>query len=190
MNKLKVVKDFAFQGARISSISASNLEEIGYAAFQNNTLLTSFTFSDKLSKIDSLAFNGCEKLTSFYTAEGKTSGEINDYAKLVDGVLYTYLYNGKLELTSVPQNMDVVNLYVADGTSRIDYYAGNANTHIQRIVLPDGLESIGNYAFYGYNNLKVVEFNSYVAPILECSYISDALLAENDPGYDIIHNQY
>ena len=190
MNKLKVVKDFAFQGARINSISASNLEEIGYAAFQNNTLLTSFTFSDKLSKIDSLAFNGCEKLTSFYTAEGKTSGDINDYAKLVDGVLYTYLYNGKLELTSVPQNMDVVNLYVADGTARIDYYAGNANTHIQRIVLPDGLESIGNYAFYGYKNLKVVEFNSYVAPILECSYISDAVLEENDPGYDIIHNQY
>ena len=190
MNKLKVVKDFAFQGARINSISASNLEEIGYASFQNNTQLTSFTFSDKLSKIDSLAFNGCEKLTSFYTSEGKTSGEINDYAKLVDGILYTYLYNGKLELTSVPQNMDVVNLYVADGTARIDYYAGNANTHIQRIVLPDGLESIGNYAFYGYNNLKIVEFNSYVAPSLECSYISDAVLEESDPGYDIIHNQY
>ena len=190
MNKLKVVKDFAFQGARINSISASNLEEIGYAAFQNNTQLTSFTFSDKLSKIDSLAFNGCEKLSSFYTPEGKTSGEINDYAKLVDGVLYTYLYNGKLELTAVPQNMDVVNLYVVDGTARIDYYAGNANTHIQRIVLPDGLESIGNYAFYGYNNLKIVEFNSYVAPSLECSYIPDAVLEESDPGYDIIHNQY
>ena len=190
MNKLKVVKDFAFQGARINSISASNLEEIGYAAFQNNTQLTSFTFSDKLSKIDSLAFNGCEKLSSFYTPEGKTSGEINDYAKLVDGVLYTYLYNGKLELTAVPQNMDVVNLYVVDGTARIDYYAGNANTHIQRIVLPDGLESIGNYAFYGYNNLKIVEFNSYIAPSLECSYIPDAVLEESDPGYDIIHNQY
>ena len=190
MNKLKVVKDFAFQGARINSISASNLEEIGYAAFQNNTQLTSFTFSDKLSKIDSLAFNGCEKLSSFYTPEGKTSGEINDYAKLVDGVLYTYLYNGKLELTAVPQDMDVVNLYVVDDTARIDYYAGNANTHIQRIVLPDGLESIGNYAFYGYNNLKIVEFNSYIAPSLECSYIPDAVLEESDPGYDIIHNQY
>lgn len=190
MNNLKVVKDFAFQGARISSIKAPNLEEIGYAAFQNNVFLTSFTFSDKLSKIDSLAFNGCEKLASFYTADGKKSGEINDYAKLVDGVLYKYLYNGKLELTSVPADMDIVALYVVDGTARIDYYAGNANKHIQKVVLPDGLESIGNYAFYGYNNLKVVEFNSYVAPSLECSYNSNAVLEETDPGYDIIHNQY
>ena len=190
MNNLKVVKDFAFQGARIGSIMANSLEEIGYAAFQNNKFLTSFTFSENLTKVDSLAFNGCEKLESFYTADGKKSGEINDYAKLVDGVLYTYLYNGKLELASVPQNMDIVNLYVIDGTARIDYYAGNQNAHIQRIVLPDGLESIGNYAFYGYNNLKVVEFNSYVAPSLECSYIPDAVLEETDPGYDIIHNQY
>ena len=52
--------------------------------------------------------------------------------------------------------MDVVSLYVADGTARIDTHAGNANTHIQRVVLPDGLEVIGNYAFYGYKNLKVV----------------------------------
>ena len=86
--------------------------------------------------------------------------------------------------------MDIVNLYVANGTARIDTYAGNANPFIQRIVLPDGLESIGNYAFYEYNNLKVVEFNSYIAPSLECSYNPDAVLEETDPGYDIIHNQY
>ena len=190
MNNLKVVKDYAFQGARIGSVMAQNLEEIGSAAFQNNKFLTSFTFSDKLTKVDTLAFNGCEKLASFYTSEGKTSGEINNYAKLIDGVLYTYLYNGKLELTSVPSNMDIVNLYVANGTARIDTYAGNANPFIQRIVLPDGLESIGNYAFYEYNNLKVVEFNSYIAPSLECSYNPDAVLEETDPGYDIIHNQY
>ena len=86
--------------------------------------------------------------------------------------------------------MDVANFYVADGTARIDTHAGNANKHVQRVVLPDGLEVIGNYAFYGYDNLKVVEFNSYVAPSLECTYNPDAVLEETDPGYDIIHNQY
>ena len=190
MNNLKEVKDFAFQGTRLSSITAPKLESIGYAAFQNNSFLTSFTFSENLSFVDTLAFNGCTSLKTFYTSDGKTNGEINDYAKLVDGVLYTYLYNGKLELTAVPADMDIVNLYVVDNTARIDTYAGNENTHIQRVVLPDELESIGNYAFYGYKNLKVVEFNSYVAPSLECSYNSNAVLEETDPGYDIIHNQY
>ena len=190
MNNLTTVKDYAFQGARFESIVAPNLTEIGNAAFQNCINLTSFTFSKNLTKVDTLAFNGCESLESFYTYDSKKSGEINNYAKLVDGVLYTYLHNGKLQLHSVPADMDVVSLYVADGTARIDTHAGNANTHIQRVVLPDGLEVIGNYAFYGYKNLKVVEFNSYVAPSLECSYNSSAVLEETDPGYDIIHNQY
>ena len=57
---------------------------------------------------------------------------------------------------SVPQAMDVITLNVKAGTVRIDFYAGNDNPHIQRIILPDGLETIGNYAFNGYTNLKVV----------------------------------
>lgn len=190
MNNLTIVKDYAFQSAKFAKLVAPNLAEIGFAAFNNCSELTEFAFSDKLTKVDSLAFNGCENLESFYTSDGKKSGEINNYAKLIDGVLYIYLTNGKLQLQSVPANMDVANFYVADGTARVDTHAGNANKHVQRVVLPDGLEVIGNYAFYGYDNLKVVEFNSYVAPSLECTYNPDAVLEETDPGYDIIHNQY
>ena len=61
MNNLKVVKDYAFQGARIGSVMAQNLEEIGSAAFQNNKFLTSFTFSDKLTKVDVVSEIVCAK---------------------------------------------------------------------------------------------------------------------------------
>ena len=190
MNDLEEVKMYAFQGANILSISAPKLKTIGEAAFQNNKNLSSFTFSSDLESIDSLAFNGCESLQSFYTSEGLTNGEINDYAKLIDGILYIYLENGKLQLMSVPQDMDIHTLNVKEGTVRIDFFAGNENSHVQKIVLPDGLETIGNYAFKGYEKLKIVEFKSIKAPALESFWDANAVLGEEDPGFDTIHNQY
>ena len=190
MNDLEEVKMYAFQGANILSIYAPKLKTIGEAAFQNNKNLSSFTFSSDLESIDSLAFNGCESLQSFYTSEGLTNGEINNYAKLIDGILYIYLENGKLQLMSVPQDMDIHTLNVKEGTVRIDFFAGNENSHVQKIVLPDGLETIGNYAFKGYEKLKIVEFKSIKAPALESFWDANAVLGEEDPGFDTIHNQY
>ena len=51
------------------------------SAFENCINLTSVTVSSSKTEILDKAFNGCEKLESFYTADGKKSGEINDYAK-------------------------------------------------------------------------------------------------------------
>ena len=190
---LKEIENYGFQGAAITSIVAPNLEKIGYYAFQYNEHLVNFVFSNKLSSVGSAAFNGCTSLESFayFAEEGtKTNGSINDYALLEKGNLYTYMENGKLQLTAVPQASNVTTLEVLEGTARIDFFAGNENKNVTRIVLPDSLEIIGNYAFYGYDSLKTVEFKSYRAPRLEDSYNNQAVLEEGDPGYDIIHNQY
>ena len=190
MNDLTSVDMYAFQGAKIRSIKAPNLKTIGEAAFQNNTNLISFTFSNDLESIGSYVFNGCTSLAAFYTSTGSQDANINDYAKLINGVLYIVLDNEKLQLHSVPAAMNTHTLNVKEGTVRIDTYAGNENKYIQKIVLPDGLELIGNYAFYGYKKLKVVEFNSVEAPHLESFYNSDASLEETDPGYNFTHGVY
>ena len=190
MNDLTSVEMYAFQGANITSVTAPKLKTIKEAAFQNNQILKQFVFSDDLELIESLAFNGCSSLQSFYTSTGSKDGVINDYAVLIDGILYIYLENGKLQLMSVPQAKDIHTLVVKEGTVRIDFYAGNENENVQKIILPDGLELIGNYAFKGYKKLKVVEFNSIKAPTLESFWDSNAVLGEEDPGYDIMHNQY
>jgi hypothetical protein len=52
------------------------------------------------------------------------------------------------------------------------------------------MRAIGNYAFYGYNKLKTVEFKSVVAPALESWYNSASDLVETDPGYELLHNQF
>ena len=59
-----------------------------------------------------------------------------------------------------------------------------------KIVLPDSMKAIGNYAFYGCDNLARVEFKSFTAPALESTYSQDAILGEGDPGFDLIHNIY
>lgn len=186
------VGDYAFQGADILSFEAPALAVIGVAAFQNNENLREFVFSAALEKIGELAFNGCASLASFYfEKDGKQAdGEINGYAKLIDGVLYTVMPSGEYMLASVPADKDVDTLVVAENTYVIDFYAGNANKHVQMIVLPDSLKSIGNYAFYGYSSLQTVEFRSFTAPALEDAYISSASLSESDPGYGLLHDQF
>ena len=205
-NQLIEVGDYAFQGANLNSFTAGKLVRIGIAAFQNNRNLTEFTFTKDLEKVGTIAFNGCTRLTGFYFEDGgkKAEGDINGYAKLYGGALYTRMKNGSWMLASVPGGktdwattadaanpaIQVKTFEVMEGATAIEFYAGNANTSVEKIVLPDSLKSVGNYAFYGYNGLKTVEFKSYTAPALENSFVEDAELAEDDPGFELLHNQF
>ena len=192
-NNLVKAGDYAFQGANLLGFEANALQEIGIAAFQNNRNLSEFVFADVLKSVGITAFNGCNNLTSFYTTKdgGKTAdGEIGNNARVEDGLLYTKLPNGKWQLHSVPAGMNEQTLTVAEGTVAIAFYAGNANTNVTAIVLPDSLKLIGGYAFYGYKKLKSVQFNSFTAPAMETTYEKDATLSPTDPGYDLLHNQF
>lgn len=186
---LTKVGDYAFQGTNLELFEANQLEHIGIASFQNNTNLKEFTFSNKLKYIGSIAFLGCDGLEEFYRYDNQVKsneGKINDYALLNNGLLYTTLDSGYLQLTQVPGGKNVKTLEVIENTYRIDIYAGNSNKNVEKIILPDSLKLIGNYAFYKYDNLKTVEFRSFTAPSLEDSYNNNAVLSEGDYGYDII----
>lgn len=192
-NDLSEVGSYAFQNAGFISFSAPSLISIGMGAFQHNKIITSFTFSKDIAKVGAIAFNGCTALKSFYYADGEDKsddGVINDYALLDHGVLYVKLPNGDLMLESVPAAKEITTLTVRDRTVVIDFYAGNENAFVESVVLPGSVRSIGNYAFNGYKKLLSVEFHSATAPVLESSYVSDAKLAETDPGYGLLHNQF
>ena len=190
---LTEVADHAFSGTDLQRVSAPALEKIGICAFQDNENLGAFSFSENLSFIGDRAFWGCSKLSDFYyeaDGESKNDGKINDYATLCDGVLYTVLPSGKLQLTAIPGGKTAETLEVLEETVRVDQYAGNQNKSITKLILPESLKLIGNYAFYGYDALECVEFCSFVAPSLESSYIPDAKLDEEDPGFGILQNFY
>lgn len=192
-NNLTYVGDYAFQNTNITSITAPMLKYIGEASFNNNRELKEFVFANDLEHIGTMAFYGCTKLENFYfikDSQKVVEGKINDYALLENGMLYITLPNGKLQLASVPGNIKRTTLTVKEGTVRIDTYAGNANVNIEKIILPDSLKIIGDYAFYGYKNLKEVEFRSFSAPLLEDSYNPNLTLNVGDPGYEKLHKYF
>lgn len=194
--------DMAFAYTGMVTFTAPKLKTLGERAFYKNRYLSEFIFGDGIENVGSMAFLGCSALKSFYYLDGGnklTTKEINSYASIIDGSLYTKMPSGKRELKAVPAALDTTTLTVADGTVRIDIYAGNRNTNITKIILPDSLKLIGNYAFNGYTKLAEVEFKSYAAPALETDYFGvkgeedifpKAELAETDPGYALLHNQF
>ncbi len=190
MPYLEEIDICGFQFTAFKEFDAPNLVVIGDYAFQKNEELKEFVFSNKLEKIGEGSFGGCSSLAKYYygTKSAKVEdGKINDYAKLIGGALYVVLPSGHLELNSIPAALDVKDFEVAEDTYRIEVYAGNANKNIEILRLPDSLKTIGNYAFYECNNLKVVEFRSFTAPSLEDEYNSTSQILETDPGYDQLH---
>lgn len=199
--KLEYIGLHGFESAyNITGFDAPKLKVIEEAAFMDCYNLASFAFSESIEEVGIMAFycdttGGIPRLTSFYMPDKKsTSGKINDYALLDDGSLYITLSSGKLQLQAVPSAKTATTLTVKEGTSRIEAYAGNSNSNVKNIVLPDSLKVIGNFAFYGYDRLESVEFRSFAAPALENWYIDSRnnpnnyslTLTESDPGYELL----
>jgi hypothetical protein len=61
------------------------------------------------------------------------------------------------------------NFVVEEGTVRITARAF-ANSAVENVTLPTTLKALGDKAFYGCENLQVVVFSSYQAPIFEEEY--------------------
>ena len=187
---LEEVGAYAFHSTAIPEFNLPALKVIGEGAFSYNNEVKQFTFSSELESLAPMAFMGCYNLETYKFNNGssvQTEGNINGYAKLVDGAIYTKMPSGDWLLSSVPSAMKAEKFEVAPGTTRIEFYAGNENPHVKRIVLPEGLKLIGNYAFYGYTKLESVEFRTVNAPALECEYNSDLVLAETAPGFSKLH---
>lgn len=184
------IGSYAFSGNLFTSFDASSVESIGEGAFMNAVNLDSFTFYRDIKRISPSAFYGASKLKAFYALESTKNGKINDYAFVENGVLYTYLPNGKQVLSSVPAALDISTLVVKENTYRVEAFAGNANKNIVNIELPDGLKTIGDAAFYNYSKLKKVTFNTSTAPVLENKYDSELKLSSNHPGYKVLNNVY
>ena len=186
---LKELGAYAFMNTGITEFNAYYLEKIGTFAFNNASKLTSFALSSHISSVGEAAFVGATSLTKFTSYMGSTDAELNNYAKLDDGVLYTRMKSGDWQLTAIPAAMNVDTLYVLEGTTRIATYAGNENKFIEVLVLPSSLKLIGSFAFYGYDALSEVEFRSYTAPALED--LANALtLAATDPQYELMKPVY
>ena len=105
-------------------------------------------------------FNGKDYTDLIYTYS------ISETVQVIDGSLYQSVPNG-LELVVFAGND--YHVTIADGTTRISAYAF-AGSDVRSVVLSRQVASIGHKAFYGCQQLQMITFTSYDAPVLEEEY--------------------
>ena len=173
-DKIASVGNYGFAYTALTEIDLSSAEFIGkYAFIKEEKAPFKVTLGEKLSNIGDNPFAMCilEPFAKVNKIDfnGKVYDEISlDYdlsenVKVIGGSLYRVIPNGLELITYAGEGK---NATVADGTSRISAWAF-AGSDVKSVELPKEVASIGHKAFFACENLSLVTFQSYNAPILE-----------------------
>ncbi len=135
---------------------------IGVEAFKNCSTLTSVTIPNSVTTIGNYAFSGCSKLTSITIPNSVTS-------------IGAYAFEGCSKLTAVHISDLAAWCKIAFDTSFANplYYAHNLylnGTLVTDLVIPDGVTSIGSYAFCGCTGLTSVTIPNSVTSIGQIAF--------------------
>jgi hypothetical protein len=181
----------AFRKTAITSVKLTNVEELGdYAFGESKITAVDFGTEGKLTKLGENPFYGCQIDTFGIKTEKefnqnlsetlvKNDYEVSETIKVMGGVLYQIVPNG-LVLISYPAGDKATSFVVPEGVVRIGGSAFRATT-LESVTLPSTLKALGDKAFYECENLLVVVFQSYKAPILEEEYDEYYITYENMP---------
>ena len=165
-NSVKSIGNGAFDGCRsLNSITIPNsVTSIGNAAFSNCESLKDITIPNSVTSIGRCAFSDCSNLTSITIPNSVTS---------IGEQIFAYCYG----LTSI-----IVEKKNPKYDSRNDCNAiieTNSNTLIagcKSTVIPNGVNNIGEYAFY-YSNLSSITIPNSVTSIGEKAFYCNYLLS-------------
>ena len=147
LNRLTDVGDYAFDGSALVSVSLPNsVTSIGKGAFAGNAALRSVHLGSGLTSIGESAFVDASNLASLSVAPTNSAFSVED------GVLYSKGDTGRTLVLYMPTN-GASEFTVPDGTVAIADTAFAHNMSLRRVVLPEGLTTIGYGAFDGCNNL-------------------------------------
>ena len=140
---------------------------IGYGAFINCGDLTSVSIPESVTYVDQSAFENCSGLTAVH---------IKDLAAWC-GIEFQWGYTQK---SSNPLcyahhlylNGEVVtDLVIPEGVTSIGSYAFDGSTDLTSVTIPNGVTNIGTYAFRECSNLTSVTIPPSMATIGEMAFI-------------------
>ncbi|MCQ2203876.1 MAG: leucine-rich repeat domain-containing protein [Bacteroidales bacterium] len=182
-SKLTSIGEDAFYGC--SGLTSINIPDgvtsIGHSAFGGCSSLTSINIPDGVTSIGNSAFSGCSGLTSINIPDGVTS--IGEYAfsycrrltsvTIGSGVtsIGNSAFNDCSGLTRVDYRGtigDWVKINFVRPSSNPLYYAGHLyinGEEVTDVVIPDGVTSIGDYAFYECSGLTSITIPNSVTSI-------------------------
>ena len=159
-----------------NAIIPDGVINIGNDAFSYCTGLTNATIPNGVTSIGNLAFSGCNGLTSISFPDSVTNIGISAFS-YCKGLKEITIGNGVTEIGSRAfescTNLEKVNITDIISWCKIDfgynplnfgklYLNGNLVTNL---FIPEGVTSIGSYAFQGYNDLMSVTIPNGVTNI-------------------------
>lgn len=179
----KVVKigDKSFAGCSLSALKIPNtVKEIGIAAFDNCTNLSSVSLGDGLEVISLYAFRGCTSLESVIFPTSTTTIGPDSFSGCTSlktiqlpyslEQLYQGVFAGCSELRSVslPSSLKIVHpssfsncsklasIIIPQSIEKIEDHAFSNCESLTNVEIPEGVTSIGSYAFGGCSNLTSI----------------------------------
>ena len=181
-NSVTSIESYTFyECSSLTSVTIPNsVTSIGDYAFVSCSSLTSVTIPNSVTSIGEHAFQRCSSLTSVTIPNSVTSiGEL--------------AFNRCSSLTSV-NITDIAswcNISFQDPFANPLYYGHNLylnGTLVTDLVIPDGVTSVGEYAFYGCSSLTSVTIPNSVTSIGEgafesCSSLTTINVANDNPDY-------
>ena len=168
------VDDYAFAYSAIYEIDLTNAEYVGtYAFIKEERAPFAVKLGEKLTDIGDNPFAMCDiapfsiiKITEF---NGKNyeetvfDFELSENVLVIAGSLYRRVPNGLELITYAGEGK---NAEVAEGTVRLSAMSF-AGSDVKSVSLPKELNAIGHKAFFACEDLTLVTFKSYNAPVLE-----------------------
>ena len=162
-SQLKSIGDYAFKNTALTTFAFPEVVDgesnvvyitLGQKLFDGCTELKSVHLSKSVSSIDNV-FVGCSAIGTITVAEGNTFFVFTANGSMLtsptgDGV--RYIFDAGIDANGV--------MTIPEGVTHISAGAFGGNQSVKKIVLPESLREIGDYAFFGCTNLKEVVFNS------------------------------
>lgn len=183
-----------------TAVSVPNgVKTIGADAFAQNSALSSVTFPDSLEKIESGAFSGCSELRRMVVPEGCKTIENGAFADC-----------DKLEYMGLPSTLSSLGTGVFAGCGRlksVNFVKGNSifvcddgilynsqkTTIYQALAgrenaaynMPNTVEEIKKYAFWGCDKLKNVDLSSNLKEIGDYAFSNASELSSITLPYSV-----